>query len=120
MLVVVVVINKRDMKSTQQRQKYPTYFILYYYYYYYYYYMDNLKFLRKSEEELQKQIQTVTTFSDDNHKEFGLDRCAKIVFKKGKLIHSQNLVVDVNREIQKLEQGKTYKYLGVEESDGIQ
>jgi hypothetical protein len=29
-------------------------------------------------------------------------------------------VVDVNREIQELEQGKTYKYLGTEESDGIQ
>jgi hypothetical protein len=29
-------------------------------------------------------------------------------------------VVDVNREIQELEQGKTYKYLGAEESDGVQ
>jgi hypothetical protein len=29
-------------------------------------------------------------------------------------------VVDINREIQELEQGKTYKYLGTEESDGIQ
>jgi hypothetical protein len=28
--------------------------------------------------------------------------------------------VDVNREIQEPEQGKTYKYLGAEESDGIQ
>jgi DNA-directed RNA polymerase subunit L len=52
--------------------------------------------------------------------EFGLEKCAKIVFKKGKLLHSQNLVVDINREIQELEQGKTSKYLGIEESDGIQ
>jgi succinate dehydrogenase/fumarate reductase-like Fe-S protein len=52
--------------------------------------------------------------------EFGLDKCAKIVFKEGKLVHSQDLVVDTNREIQKLEQGKTYKYLGIEESDGTQ
>ena len=37
-----------------------------------------------------------------------------------KLIHSQNLVFDFNREIQELEQGKTYKYLGIEESEGIQ
>jgi hypothetical protein len=28
--------------------------------------------------------------------------------------------VDINREIQELEQGKTYNYLGIEESDGIQ
>ena len=45
---------------------------------------------------------------------------AKIAFKRGKLVHSQNLVIDINREIQELEQGKTYKYLGTEESEGIQ
>jgi hypothetical protein len=52
--------------------------------------------------------------------EFGLDNCAKTVFKKGKLVHSQNLVVDINTYIEELEQRKTYKYLGSEESDGIQ
>jgi hypothetical protein len=82
--------------------------------------VDDLTLLGKSKEELQKQIQTVTTFSDDIHVESGLDKCAKVVFKKGKVVHSQNLVVDVNREIHQLEQGKTYKYLGAEESDGIQ
>ena len=39
--------------------------------------------------------------------EYGLEKCAKITFKKGKLTHSQNLVIDTNREIQELEQGKT-------------
>jgi hypothetical protein len=29
-------------------------------------------------------------------------------------------VIDINREIQELEQGKMYKYLGIEESEGIQ
>jgi hypothetical protein len=37
--------------------------------------------------------------------EFGLDKCEKIVFKNGQLVHLQNLVVDINREIQELEQG---------------
>src|SRR5215469_2302043 len=82
--------------------------------------MDDLKVIAKSEEELRKQIQTVKTFSDDIHMDFGLEKCAKITFKKGKLTHSQNLVIDINREIQELEQGKTYKYLGIEESEGIQ
>jgi hypothetical protein len=82
-------------------------------------YMDDLKLLGKSEGELQTQIQTVTTFSDDIHMEFGLDKWAKVVFKKGKLVHSQNLVVDISREIQELKQGKIYKYLGIEECDGI-
>jgi hypothetical protein len=52
--------------------------------------------------------------------EFGLEKCTKITFKRGKLTHLQNLVSDINRVIQELEQGKTYKYLGIEESEGIQ
>jgi len=63
-------------------------------------YMDDLKLIAKSEEELKKQIQTVKIFSDDINMEFGLEKYAKITFKKGKLTHSQNLVIDTNREIQ--------------------
>jgi len=36
--------------------------------------MDDLKLLAKSEEEIQKQIQAVKTFSDDIHMEFGLEK----------------------------------------------
>jgi hypothetical protein len=35
-------------------------------------------------------------------------------------VHLQDLILDVNREIQELKQGKTYKYPGTEESGGIQ
>jgi len=83
-------------------------------------YMDDLKLIAKSEEEFQKQIQIVKTFSNDIHVDFGLEKCAKITLKEGKLIYSQNLVIDINREIQEFEQGKMYKYLGIEESEGIQ
>jgi len=44
-------------------------------------YTDDLKLIAKSEEELQKQKQTVKNFSDDIHMEFGLQKCAKIAFK---------------------------------------
>ena len=82
--------------------------------------MDDLKLIAKSEEELQKQIQTVKIFSDDIHMAFGLEKCAKVTFKRGKLIQTQNLMIDAIQEIQELEQGKAYKYLGIEEKDGIQ
>jgi len=52
-------------------------------------YMDDLKLIAKPEEEIQKQIQTVKTFSDDIHMEFGLEKCAKMTFKRGKLTHLQ-------------------------------
>jgi hypothetical protein len=44
------------MKNMQQRQKHYTYF--------------TWRF--EAEEELQQQVQTVKTFSDDIHMEFGL------------------------------------------------
>jgi hypothetical protein len=48
--------------------------------------------------------------------EFGLDKRTKTAFKRGKLTHFQNLVIDINRKIQeKLEQGKTHK-----KGEGIQ
>jgi len=79
-------------------------------------YMDDLKLIAKSEEELQKERQTVKNFTDDIHMEFGLEKYAKIAFKRGKLVHLQNLVIDINREIQELEHGKTYKYIRIEEN----
>jgi hypothetical protein len=50
-----------------------------------------VKLTGKTECELQKYMQIVRTFTDNIHMEFGLDKCAKIVLKKGKLVHSQNL-----------------------------
>jgi hypothetical protein len=32
--------------------------------------------------------------------QFGLEKYAKMVLKKGKLVHSQNLIFDFNREIE--------------------
>jgi len=49
-------------------------------------YIDDLKLIVKSGEELQKEIQTVKAFSDDIHMEFGLEKYAKIAFKRGKLV----------------------------------
>ena len=47
--------------------------------------MDDLKLIGKTEEELQKQMQIFTIFSDDIHREFGLEMCTKIVLKKNKI-----------------------------------
>ena len=41
-------------------------------------YMDDLKLIAKSEEEFQKQIQTLKTFSDDIHMEFGLENVPRL------------------------------------------
>jgi len=111
-------------------------------------YMYNLKIIGKTQEELQKQVQVVRTFSDDTNMEFGVQRCAKVTLKTVTLVHrcakvalktvtlvhrcakaalktvtlvhSHNLILDFKSDIQELEQGKTYKHLGTEESEGMQ
>ena len=52
--------------------------------------------------------------------EFGPDKCVKAIFKRGRLTKTTDLHLDVDTVIEILEQESTYKYLGVNEGDGIQ
>jgi hypothetical protein len=45
-------------------------------------YTDDLKLLGKSEEELQKQLQTVTTFSDQSHMNLGFTSVQRLYLRK--------------------------------------
>ena len=51
---------------------------------------------------------------------FGLDKCAKVSFKRGKMRRSASLELDITTIIKDLNQEEFYKYLGINESDGIQ
>ena len=59
-------------------------------------------------------------FSDDINMQFGLDKCAKATFKRGKLAETSSIKIDVNTNIEELDQEGTYKYLGIDEGGGIQ
>ena len=52
--------------------------------------------------------------------EFGLSKCAKATFKRGKLQKSDYVQLDEETMIKDLEQEKVYKYLGIDKSSGIQ
>jgi Reverse transcriptase (RNA-dependent DNA polymerase) len=82
------------------------------------FYMDDLKTFSKSEEQQRQILHIVKTFSDDIKMEFGLDKCATVVFKNGKRVKSQNIQLD-GASIKNLEQDEVYKYLGVDEGDGM-
>lgn len=43
----------------------------------------------------------------------------KAAFKKGKLTKKSNIQLDLDTVIKELDQEKTYKYLGIDESDNI-
>ena len=83
-------------------------------------YVDDLKLIAKNDEELENQIKIVKQFSDDIRMNFGLEKCAKATFRNGKLQSSLNIEIDKETTIQALDQQKAYKYLGIEEHDGIQ
>ena len=82
--------------------------------------MDDLKTFGKNEQEQTSLLTIVKEFSADIQMEFGLERCSKATFKKGKLTTTENIQFDLDTTIQQLKQEGTYKYLGVNERDGRQ
>ena len=83
-------------------------------------FMDDLKLYGKNDYELEGLLKIVKGFSDDINMEFGLSKCAKATFKKGKMVKSSNINLNESTAIKDLEQEETYKYLGISEADGIQ
>ena len=58
--------------------------------------------------------------SDDIMIKFGLDKCAKASFKRDKKVAAEGIPLNDNQVIQDLDQAETYKYLGMEEGEGVQ
>lgn len=52
--------------------------------------------------------------------EFGLEKCAKAAFVRGRLKNTRNLDLDTSTTIKELQQEGTYKYIEANEGDGIQ
>ena len=52
--------------------------------------------------------------------EFGLDKRAKASFKSGKKVSAEAIPLNDNQLKQDLDQAETYKYLGMEEGEGVQ
>ena len=79
-----------------------------------------LNFMQKNDDDLEGLLATVKRFSDDINMEFGLDKCAKATFKRGRLTSTTSITLNDNTKIKDLDQEGAYKYLGVNEGKGIQ
>ena len=84
------------------------------------FYVDDLKLYGTSDNQLTVLINTVKNISDDIKMEFGLDKCAKASFKRGKKVSAEGIPLNDNQVIQDLDQAETYKYQGMEEGEGVQ
>ena len=58
-------------------------------------------------------------FSEDIGMQFGIDKCAMLVMKKEKLVKSDGIQLPNYKIIKSLEEGDSYKYLGVLEADKV-
>ena len=81
--------------------------------------MDNLKLYTKNERGLEPLVQTVQIFSDDIGMESGIDKCATLVLKRGKITKFDGISLPDGRCIKGLIKGAGYKYLGILQADQI-
>ena len=83
-------------------------------------YMDDLKLYAKNEKELDSLVQTVRVFSNDIGMQFGLDKCAVLMMKRGKIIKSEGIELPNDEKIRSLKEDDSYRYLGILQSNEIQ
>ena len=81
--------------------------------------MDDLKLYASNEKSLELLIQNVRVFSNDIGMEFGVEICAVLTMKKGKMTNSDGIVLPNKTTMKGLKEGDSYKYLGVIQEDGM-
>ena len=79
--------------------------------------MDDLKLYSRSEKGLDSLVQTVHVFSEDIGMEFDIEKCATLVMEKGKIVKSVGKELPDGEVINLLQEGESYKYLGILEED---
>ena len=82
--------------------------------------MDDLKLYAKNDKEIEALLSALKQFSDNIGMEFKRDQCAKASFIKDKLTCTTAVELDIDPTICELDQGEIYKYLGIDEGNGIQ
>lgn len=78
-------------------------------------YMDDLKMYGSTFDQLNHMFDIVERFSNDIKMSFGLDKCSVVKIIRGKL-QEQSLTTSSGQEIQALQSGEYYKYLGMKQS----
>ena len=81
--------------------------------------MNDLKLHGSTPEKLRRLLETVVQFSNDVKMEFGISKCAFQYIKKGKWEKSSSPLTINNPVLREVEVGDYYKYLGMQESIGV-
>ena len=79
------------------------------------FFVDGIKLYASSISILKKQLDLVTTFSNDIGMKFGQDKCAYIKIEKEK--NTTTTPIEINGlTIKPIQEGKSYRYLGQDEN----
>ena len=73
----------------------------------------------RREKGLNSLVQTVRVFSQDIGMEFGIEKCAILVMEKGKIVKSVGIELPDGKVIKSLQEGESYKYLGLLEAENF-
>ena len=66
-------------------------------------FMDDLKLYASNDNQLMNQIHMVKTFSDDIQMNFGIEKCNKLTICRGKILHTENIILNNGQELKSLE-----------------
>ena len=83
-------------------------------------FMDDLKVYGKNQNQGDTLVQTTRVVTTDMRMEFGINKCAMLIMKRGRLTHSEGITLPDNPQIRGMkEDDDGYNYLGVLEVEGI-
>ena len=83
------------------------------------FYTADIKLYCRSEKGLDSLVQTICVFSEDIGMEFDIEKCTMLVMEKGKIVKSVGIELPDDRVINSLQEGESYKYLGILEADKV-
>ena len=81
--------------------------------------MDDVKVVGKNENQWDILINTVRLFTEDIIMNFGLDKCAVLIMRRGKVISMEGVTLPNGEMMKALDKDSGYKYLGILEADEI-
>ena len=83
-------------------------------------FVDDLKVYKESYEVLETVNEIIVQASHDTGACYGVSKCAEIIFKNGKMARGEGFqVLEERMKIMDPDENETYKFLGIEQADGV-
>ena len=77
------------------------------------FFFDDLKLFATNRATLIKQLDIVTTFSEDIGVKFGEDKCTYLKIERGKIVQNEESIFSKQLTIKPVGEGDCFRYLGV-------